>query len=92
MEVNGQSRTGWWRVDPATGETIGVMDTGFHEGAGEYTVMENFETSPILNPNWMSAIIRQESERAMSQAGKRFVGFLVAKLMIDLSIMWALSE
>jgi hypothetical protein len=26
-----QQRVGWWRVNPATGETIGVMDTGFHQ-------------------------------------------------------------
>ncbi|HEX8916581.1 MAG TPA: hypothetical protein VF796_29795 [Humisphaera sp.] len=25
----------WWRVDPATGQTVGVMDTGFHNATAE---------------------------------------------------------
>jgi hypothetical protein len=28
--INERERVGWWRVSPETGETIGVMDTGFH--------------------------------------------------------------
>ena len=33
-----QQRVGWWRVNPATGETIGVMDTGFHAAQTEDTI------------------------------------------------------
>lgn len=30
VELDGIQRVGWWRVDAATGETVGVMDNGFH--------------------------------------------------------------
>ena len=30
VEIDGIQRVGWWRVHPSTGETIGVMDNGFH--------------------------------------------------------------
>ena len=30
VELRGVQRVGWWRVDAATGETVGVMDNGFH--------------------------------------------------------------
>ncbi len=35
VSINGRGRLGWWRVDPATGETIGVMDNGYHSSASE---------------------------------------------------------
>jgi hypothetical protein len=33
--INERQRVGWWRVDPKSGETIGVMDTGYHADTSE---------------------------------------------------------
>jgi len=40
VEWQGQDRWAWWDVDPATMETIGVLDTGLHQAVAEYTILE----------------------------------------------------
>lgn len=35
-----RQRVGWWRVDPASGETIGVMDTGYNQGLTDEEVVK----------------------------------------------------
>jgi hypothetical protein len=30
VEVDGERRTAWWRIDTATGDTVGVLDSGLH--------------------------------------------------------------
>lgn len=35
VTLGDRPRLGWWRVDPKTGDTVGVMDTGFRQGAPE---------------------------------------------------------
>ena len=37
--VDGAPRFGWWRVNPATGESLGVMDSGFNQAGTERTVI-----------------------------------------------------
>ena len=37
LVFEGKARLGWWRVNPSNGETLGVMDTGFHQDTTEYS-------------------------------------------------------
>jgi hypothetical protein len=48
-------RVGWWRIDPESGETIGVMETGFHGGMDERVETE-LEIAQLRNSlrNWLS--------------------------------------
>ena len=40
--AGGSADLGWWRVDPATGQTLGVMDNGYHaDDTAEYTVVKS---------------------------------------------------
>lgn len=38
VKLDGAARWGWWRVDPRTGEYVGVMEGGEHQAAFDYTV------------------------------------------------------
>ncbi len=42
-------RSGWWRVHPRTGETVAVMDTGYHSDTTEETII-NDRTVLYLRP------------------------------------------
>jgi hypothetical protein len=37
--LGGSPRFGWFRVHPTTGETLGVMDDGLHEGMSENSIL-----------------------------------------------------
>lgn len=38
VTLDGAPCLGWWRVEAATGTTVGVMDTGFHQGLSEFDI------------------------------------------------------
>jgi len=53
IALGGQQQWGWWEVDPSSGEVIGVMQNGEHQGMVEYSVNSeeiglNDETGKIL--------------------------------------------
>ena len=36
--LNGEAFAGWWRIDPATGDALGISGTGWGQGAPDYTM------------------------------------------------------
>ena len=37
--INGEPHVGWWRINRNTGDALGIMDSGFNQGATEDTVI-----------------------------------------------------
>jgi hypothetical protein len=42
VEIDGEPRLAWWEIDPATGETVSVLDNGLHGAAGDYGLTATF--------------------------------------------------
>ena len=58
-----QQRVGWWRVNPATGETIGVMDSGFHAVSENVVVrarvaLRNLRDFVRINGGYMRKVVQ----------------------------------
>lgn len=54
IDIDGRQHFGWWRVDPVSGDSVGVMESGYHQGDTEYeTNMEN-TLAPRGNPKGCS--------------------------------------
>jgi hypothetical protein len=67
----GQQRVGWWRVHPKSGETIGVMDTGFHQMAEN--ALQRALTILRANRGWMRTVVHNPNSfpRATVQLCRR---------------------
>ena len=39
VELDGQELTGWWQIDPNTGETFDMLETGRGASMGDYALM-----------------------------------------------------
>lgn len=59
----GQPRWGWWRIDPVSRHTIGVLDSGLHQAVVERTLIE---TEGVLSDE-MAAVIGAISGAADTQ-------------------------
>ena len=42
VALAGRKRQGWWRLDPATGAMVGVMDDGGHQAMTEYSLPNEY--------------------------------------------------
>jgi hypothetical protein len=64
VELDGKKRFGWWRVDPISGASLGVMDSGYHQEMTEHdTLLSKTVTSPgRLKPCNFSTIGGVEGE------------------------------
>jgi hypothetical protein len=69
--VDGQPRLGWWRVDPATGHTVGEMDTGLLQDFTEYSTTEEVSGVRIVRFHRVrvSREARHFADYAMRQRG-----------------------
>ena len=53
LPVRGESSMGWWRIDPATGETLGMGPSGWGQAMVQRGQMEG--TTRTVTPMWVKA-------------------------------------
>jgi len=61
VTVDGVPRFCWWRVDARSGDTVGVLDTGFHQG----------EYAQTLRVGVVKAVYREASKKAVRWVARR---------------------
>ncbi len=72
-------RVGWWRVDPASGETIGVMDSGFHMSKIEYQL-----TLLVMT---VAPFLARPGNLERADRARRLVSENARHLMADLALL-----
>ena len=82
IDIAGQPRVAWWRIDPRSGATIGVLDTGLHQ-----TSTEVAETDEQVAAETAAAEVEMEprvlkwSEDEAATIAKKLAGY--SKLPAD---------
>ena len=77
VEVDGKPRAAWWRVDPATGQTIGETDSGFLQDFVEYNETQEVNGVRITRfyrsrvsqgaRDWAQQVIERRTQTSWSQ-------------------------
>ncbi len=86
VRLNGRERTGWWRVHLQTGETIGVMDTGFNAATTDQTNLRAIHGRLLkykLNNYRDRSMLRRMASDNMSQMSRRELDDLVFYNRLD---------
>ena len=93
VEVNGEQHVGWWRVDPNSGETIGVMDSGMHAATSERAKLQAMvdEIEAFLAGNPVSPLNAApgSAQHAAWQARNGGLCVLHAALKAVVSLAWS---
>lgn len=66
VQIEGEQHVGWWRVHPVSGDTIGVMDTGFHAGTAENSALRK-ATAALLDLMTDQYAYRQALKKAIAE-------------------------
>jgi hypothetical protein len=88
--VKDKKRLGWWRVNPACGDTVGVMDTGLHQATTEnfmarkinyVRAVKTEHTVFISDPAMLHSMSMEELAKYM---GYRGINSFVKRAYVDL--------
>jgi hypothetical protein len=68
--VAGAPRAGWWRVDPKTGETVGVMQSGYHSDITEKVELDSTVISrTYVKPRTLKGFWRRHPQEIARDLG-----------------------
>ncbi len=82
LRRDGKDYFGWWRIDPRSGTSLGMMETGMGQSLTERIVLTAFLMGPTLGAGWLGFVGCAGKDYANNSAGKNaacfFCGLLAA--------------